>query len=77
MADKAKAMDDLPTALRLEIAAENRRLPLGALLRAEGAISAEQLERALVDVEARGLRLGEVLLEQRAISTRVRSKSVV
>ena len=38
-------------------------LPLGALLMREGLITAEQLELALADQQATGLRLGELLVD--------------
>lgn len=38
-------------------------LPLGALLIREGLITAEQLELALADQQATGLRLGELLID--------------
>ncbi|HET8607020.1 MAG TPA: GspE/PulE family protein [Gaiellaceae bacterium] len=59
---------ELENVLRLQIPRPEQRLPLGALLHAEGLLAAEQIEDALVEAERSGRRLGEVLVESGAIS---------
>jgi len=63
-------VDEYPNVLRLQVAQHNRRPSLGAVLRDEGTITVEELERALAEVESRGVRLGEVLVEQGSINRR-------
>jgi type IV pilus assembly protein PilB len=60
--------DDLDNVLRLQLPQGERRLPLGALLLADGVLTSEQLEAALVEAEASGRRLGEILVERTWIS---------
>jgi Type II secretion system (T2SS), protein E, N-terminal domain len=47
-----------------------RALPLGALLREAGLLSAEEIEQALTEAERKQTRLGEVLTQGGAVSTR-------
>jgi type IV pilus assembly protein PilB len=61
-------MEDLQNVLRLQIAQPNQRMQLGALLLSDGAITAEQLEEALVDAERTGKRLGEILVGRRLLT---------
>jgi len=61
-------VDDLQNVLRLQI--PQQRTPLGALLHADGLITTEQLETALLEVEKRRCRLGQVLVEHAWISQR-------
>jgi type IV pilus assembly protein PilB len=63
MADNDREVEELQNVLRLQVPNQPQRLPLGALLLGDGAITAEQLERALAEVELRGCRLGQVLVE--------------
>ena len=61
---------ELENVLRLQIPTADQRLPLGALLHAEGLLSVEQLEAALVECERSGHRLGEVLVDRGVCSAR-------
>jgi type IV pilus assembly protein PilB len=61
-------VDDLQNVLQLQIAQQPRQ-PLGALLLADGALSAEQLEAGLVEAEQSGRRLGEILVARSWLSS--------
>ena len=70
MADR-REVGELQNFVRPKIGHGSDRMLLGGLLLAEGAVTVEQLERALADVESRGCRLGEALLDDGAVSQRV------
>jgi type IV pilus assembly protein PilB len=70
MADR-REVGELQNLVRPKIRHRSDRMLLGALLLADGAVTVEQLERALADVESRGCRLGEALLDDGAVSQRV------
>ena len=53
-----------PTPLPAELYIPDRRPQLGALLLRDGALTVEQLEWALLEKEASGKRLGEILVER-------------
>lgn len=59
---------EMENVLRLQIRPPDQRLPLGALLHADGLLTVEQIEVALVEAEQTGKRLGEVLVECGMIS---------
>jgi type IV pilus assembly protein PilB len=61
-------MEDLQNVLRLQVGAHGQRMPLGALLLADGAITSEQLETALVEAEQTRTRLGEILVSRRLLT---------
>jgi len=61
---------DLSNVLRLQVAQGVRRRPLGALLLAQGLVSAAQLESALLEVEHGNDRLGEVLVQAGLLTRR-------
>lgn len=59
---------EMQNVLRLQLPQAEPRLPLGALLHADGLLTVEQIEVALLEAERSGKRLGEVLLETGVIS---------
>jgi type IV pilus assembly protein PilB len=61
-------MEDLQNVLRLQAGTHGQRMPLGALLLADGAITAEQLETALAEAEQTRTRLGEILVSRRLLT---------
>jgi type IV pilus assembly protein PilB len=63
--EAAKLPPPLPA---LEDAAGGRRLQIGSLLLRDGLLTAEQLEEALAEKERTGLRLGEIVVDQRWVS---------
>ncbi len=69
MADNNRKVEELQNVLRLQIP-QRQRAPLGALLLSDGLITTDQLETALLEVESRGCRLGQVLAEHGWISPR-------
>jgi type IV pilus assembly protein PilB len=69
MADTGE-MEELQNVLRLQVPQHRPRVPLGTILLEDGAITTGQLELALGEVELRGIRLGQVLIEHEAIGER-------
>jgi type IV pilus assembly protein PilB len=63
-------VDELQNALRLPLPQPEQRPLLGSLLLANALITTEHLEAALLEVESRGCRLGQVLRERGWISQR-------
>jgi type IV pilus assembly protein PilB len=62
-------MEDLQNVLRLQVGGHaGQRMPLGALLLADGAITAEELEASLVEAERTRKRLGEILVSRRLLT---------
>src|SRR5947209_2157899 len=59
---------ELSAVLQLQVAQGVRRRPLGAVLLADGTITAQQLEEALLAVERGSGRLGEVLVQSGALT---------
>jgi type IV pilus assembly protein PilB len=63
-------VEDLENVVQLQAQRPHKRAPLGSLLLADGVITTEQLESALLEVESRGCRLGQILVERGWISQR-------
>src|SRR5579875_1006246 len=61
---------ELSAVLQLQVATGVRRRPLGAVLLADGRVTAPHLEEALLEVERGAGRLGEVLVRSGLLTSR-------